>query len=203
MPQPVFHLASASPRRLTLLRDLGISPRVVPAALPETVRSGESPERMVLRLARSKAGSVAKRLRELGRPGVVLGADTAVVLDGRALGKPHDAGDAAAMLRRLSGRAHEVLTGVCLVRLDDERQTGGVESTRVRFLPYDEQTIREYVATGEPLDKAGAYGIQGAGAKLAAQIEGSWSNVVGLPVERLESWLREIGLELSEFAGGS
>ena len=203
MSRPALYLASASPRRLTLLRGLGLSPRVVPARLLETTRSGEPPERMVLRLARSKALAIAAGLRDSGRPAVVLGADTAVVLDGQALGKPRDTLDAAAMLRRLSGRSHEVLTGVALVRLDEQRESGGVERTRVGFRQYDEETIREYVATGEPLDKAGAYGIQGAGARLAANLEGSWSNVVGLPLERLDGWFAEIGLPLTEFAAPS
>lgn len=203
MRSPVLHLASASPRRLGLLRELGLTPRVVPASVLEEPHDAEPPRRMVLRLARLKATSVAARLRERGEDGVVLGADTAVVLDGEVLGKPADPSDAAFMLRRLAGRSHEVLTGVWIVRLDDDRQGGGVECTRVRFRDYDERTIRDYVATGEPLDKAGAYGIQGNGAALAAGVDGSWSNVVGLPLERLEGWFREVGLELDRLAGRS
>lgn len=107
------------------------------------------------------------------------------------------------MLRRLSGRTHEVLTGVALIRLEDGRASGGVERTRVRFAAYGEQTVQDYVATGEPLDKAGAYGIQGGGARLAEGIEGSWSNVVGLPLERLEGWLREVGVDLADLAAPS
>jgi septum formation protein len=188
---------------LTLLRELGISPRVAPASVPERMRSAEPAREMVLRLARAKAAAVAARLRELGEGGVVLGADTAVVLEGSVLGKPRGPAEAVSMLRRLSGKTHEVLTGVALIRLEDGRDSGGVERTRVRFAGYGEQTIQDYVATGEPLDKAGAYGIQGGGARLAERIEGSWSNVVGLPLERLEGWLREVGVELAELRAPS
>jgi septum formation protein len=191
-----FYLASASPRRLELLREIGVDPRCVPADLDEAVAPGESPRRRVLRLAEAKGRAVAERLR--GEPaGLILAADTAVVIDGEDLGKPADAAAAETMLQRLRGRDHDVLTGVFLLRTDDGRHHAGVDATLVRFREYDRRTIRAYVASGEPLDKAGAYGIQGRGAALLVQrIEGSWSNVVGLPLERLPEWMGKIGLDL-------
>jgi septum formation protein len=128
----------------------------------------------------------------------VLAADTEVVLDGRVLGKPADAAQASRMLRDLRGREHEVLTGVRLVRTDDGRAAGGVEVTRVRFGDCDDVLIEAYVRTGEPFDKAGAYAIQGRGVLLTAGIDGSWSNVVGLPVERLPGWFAAIGVALGD-----
>lgn len=195
-----LYLASASPRRLLLLRGLGLSPCVVAPRIDEQARAGEVPREMVLRLARDKARSVAGKVARGGH-GVVLAADTTVVVDGRALGKPVDAEQATRMLRRLCGRGHDVLTGVYLLRTDDGRETGGVESTRVVFSAYDAATIADYVATGESLDKAGAYGIQGHGATLVEGIEGSWSNVVGLPIERLPGWLAPLDLTLEELSG--
>jgi septum formation protein len=150
-----------------------------------------------LRLAEAKARAVAGGLD--GQPSVVLGADTAVVLDGEALGKPGGIADAAGMLSRLAGRGHEVLTGVFLLRTDVEKTAAWVERTHVRFRNYGEQTIRWYVETGEPMDKAGGYGIQTRGALLAEGIDGSWANVVGLPVERLPGLFRGVELELLDY----
>jgi nucleoside triphosphate pyrophosphatase len=196
-----LYLASASPRRLDLLRQLGLSPIVVPAEIDERPLPGELPLAMVRRLAETKARAVADGLRPLRSPAVVLAADTEVVVDGEALGKPAGPADAASMLRRLRGREHEVLTGVFLLRTDDARASGGVDSTRVRFRDYDDATIADYVAGGEPLDKAGAYGIQGDGARLVECFVGSRANVAGLPVERLGAWLARIGLDLPRLAG--
>jgi septum formation protein len=194
MPIPLL-LASASPRRLSLLLALGCDVRAKPAQISEEARPRESPGAYVLRLAEEKARACATGVEGLPASGLVLGADTVVVLDGAVLGKPKDASDARRMLRLLSGREHEVVTGVCLLRLDDGRAARGATVTRVRFRPYDDATIDWYVGTGEPMDKAGAYGIQGKGVMLSDGIEGSWSNVVGLPLECLPGLCREVGLD--------
>ncbi len=196
-------LASASPRRLELLRGAGLDPRVVVPRVDETVRPGEAPEARVARLAIEKVHAVELDLAAQAQLAVVLGADTEVVLDGRPLGKPRDAVEAAAMLRALRGRVHEVLTGVHLLRRDEQRSATAVAVTRVRFRSFDDATLAAYVATGEPLDKAGAYGIQGHGASLVESVDGSWSNVVGLPVEQLPAWLERIGLRMEDLAAES
>ncbi|HXV76432.1 MAG TPA: Maf family protein [Candidatus Polarisedimenticolaceae bacterium] len=190
----ILVLASGSPRRLELLRGMGLAPEVVPSGLPERFEPGEPPRALVRRLAEAKGRDVLPRLR---RRSVVLAADTEVTLDGRVLGKPRDADHAVEMLLALCGREHEVLTGVFLVRSDDGRSVCEVESTRVAFRRYDRATIERYVATGEPMDKAGAYAIQGEGSRLVRSVVGSWSNVVGLPCERLGPWLERIGLSLA------
>lgn len=193
MPPPTLVLASASPRRVNLLRGIGLSPVVVPSGVPEDLRPGEVPRDHALRLAEDKARHVAA-----ANPAdaVVLGADTVVTLDGRILGKPRDSADAKEMLRFLSGRDHEVLTGVFLLRLPGGVSAGTVASTRVRFRSYDERLVSWYVATGEPLDKAGAYSIQGLGVLLCDCLDGSWSNVVGLPLEPLPSLFAQVGINL-------
>jgi septum formation protein len=185
MQRDHVYLASSSPRRLSLLRQIGISPVVVPAAVDESALPGESPRRMVVRLAEAKARAALSRLGPMQHAGLVLAADTAVIVDEHVLGKPADAAEAEAMLRLLRGRSHEVLTGVCLLRIDDGRQTVFVAATAVRFRDFDDAMLRAYVASDEPMDKAGAYGIQGRGALLVEGITGSWSNVVGLPLELL------------------
>jgi septum formation protein len=192
-----LHLASASPRRLQLLRQIGLDPIARPARVEENVLRGESPPELVRRLAELKGRTAASRIApQSGDGALILAADTAVVLDGDVLGKPKDARQAWDMLQRLRGRTHEVLTGVFLLRTDDGRSVCEHETTRVTFCEYDDAIIRDYVAGGEPLDKAGAYGIQGRGALLARGLEGSWSNVVGLPVERLPRWLDRIGIDI-------
>jgi len=191
-------LASASPRRLSLLRELGLSPAVLPAEVDERARSGETPEGYVLRLAEAKCRAIAHLQRGSEPPCLIVAADTAVVIGERALGKPANADEAKEMLRLLRGKRHEVLTGVFLMRTDDGRHAGGVAATALLFRDYDEREIEEYVATGEPLDKAGAYAIQGGGGKLAEMVQGSWSNVVGLPLERLPLWMRRIGVEIDQ-----
>jgi septum formation protein len=188
-------LASASPRRLALLREIGLDPLVAPVDVEERRLPGEPPDRYVLRLSEEKCRLAADSREHDSPPALILAADTAVVVDGRILGKPRDSRQAEEMLRLLRGRSHEVMTGVHVLRTDDGRHAGGVEVTVVRFREYDEQAIRAYVATGEPLDKAGAYGIQGGGAAFAAGMEGSWSNVVGLPVERLPQWIAALGID--------
>jgi len=184
-----LYLASASPRRLSLLRQAGYKPRRVAQDAPEKRLPGETPEGMVRRVAREKAFSALGML-DPGEPaGIVLAADTAVVFEGEVLGKPASARVAREVLGRLSGRRHRVLTGVALVRSDDRRETGGVETTHVEFRAVSAAAIDRYVAGGSPLDKAGAYGIQDLDETWIAGIDGLHSNVVGLPVERLAGWI--------------
>jgi len=167
----------------------------MPVPVDEAARPGEAAHALVRRLAAAK-GHEARRRLPAGPPALLLAADTAVVIDGDCLGKPADPDDARAMLRRLCGRAHEVLTGVYLLRTDDGREIVDVDSTTVRFRAYDDADIEAYVASGEGTDKAGGYGIQGRGVLLVEGIDGSWSNVVGLPLERLSGWLDAIGVDL-------
>ena len=175
-------LASASPRRQELLRNAGISFTVQPADVDETPLPGEPPRECAERLARDKALAVW-RLRPQD---VVLGADTIVVVDEAILGKPIDAADAARMLRQLSGRVHRVITGVCVVEAagtgENRELRTASETTLVTMNDLSDDEIREYVATGEPMDKAGAYAIQGMASRWIPRIEGDYSNVVGLPV---------------------
>jgi|SRR5208282_656206 len=190
-------LASASPRRQELLRNAGISFTVQPADIDEAPLAGESPRDCAERLAREKALAVFQ-----DRPQQwVLGADTIVVVDDLILGKPRDAEDAARMLRMLSGRMHAVITGVCLVGLVASGQRPvasktvltASETTLVTFCDLSDDEIRDYVATGEPMDKAGAYAIQGIASRWIPRIEGDYSNVVGLPVALVWRMLREQG----------
>ena len=180
-------LASASPRRQELLRNAGIQFTVQAANVPEVPQPGEAAKAYAERLAREKALAVFRQ-----RPGdVVLGADTVVVVDETILEKPADAVDATQMLRLLSGRAHLVITGVCLAGAGfvDVRS----ETTLVSFDPLSESNIHSYVATGEPMDKAGAYAIQGMASCWISRIEGDYSNVVGLPVALVFRMLKECG----------
>lgn len=183
-------LASASPRRAELLRDAGISFAVLSSAVDETPYSNESPVDLVQRLANAKADLVAARA--VG-PAIVIAADTVVVLDGHILGKPRSADDANNMLQKLSGRTHSVVTGVALVRLPDAERRQFVESTLVHFVPLSSDEISRYLATEEPHDKAGAYGIQGRAGRYIPRIEGCYFNVVGLPLSRLVTALHELG----------
>jgi septum formation protein len=178
-------LASASPRRQELLHNANIAFTVDPADIDETPVDGESAQACAERLAREKARAVHKRHPQ----DFVLGADTIVVVDDLILGKPGDAEDAARMLRMLAGRTHAVITGVCL--LGPAFQAASSETTVVTMSKISNDEIRSYVATGEPMDKAGAYAIQGIGSRWIPRIEGDYSNVVGLPVARVYSMLRE------------
>ncbi len=178
-------LASASPRRADLLRAAGIPFTVEVADVDEALRAGETAEAYVLRVAREKASAVARR--KSGSP--VLGADTTVVAEGVILGKPGDDGEARTMLERLSGRVHDVLTGVALELAG--RQWTAVEMTRVRFLPLSVDEIDWYIASGEPRGKAGAYAIQGLASRFIDRVEGSYTNVVGLPIPAVYGLLRE------------
>jgi septum formation protein len=176
-------LASGSPRRADLLRAAGIEFTVRIADVDETILPGESPRDYVLRLSRAKALAVA------GEGELVLGADTTVVIEDEIAGKPVDIEDARRMLRALSGRWHEVLTGVTLLR--GHKILSDVAITRVKFSEMSEPEIDWYVSTGEPMDKAGAYGIQGYASRFVERIEGSYSNVVGLPVQMVYEMLKE------------
>jgi septum formation protein len=191
---PRLVLASQSPRRRELLAQLGIALEVQPAFADETPHPGEAAPDYVLRVARDKARAV---------PGdVVLAADTAVVLDGEILGKPRDASDARRMLSALSGTRHEVLTAVCVRRGGPPAvELDRVVSTGVRFARLGPSELDWYVATGEPLDKAGAYAIQGAGGAFVEAVEGSVSNVVGLPLAETAELLRRAGFPLPWEAG--
>jgi septum formation protein len=181
-------LASASPRRQELLRNAGIPFEVRPAHIPEDPLPGEGAKDCAERLAREKALAVAVQ-----RPhDCVLGADTVVVVEGQLLGKPSDAADAARMLRLLSGREHRVITGVCLVV--NGQPSVASETTLVTVSEIAEKDIADYVASGEPMDKAGAYAIQGIASRWIPRIEGDYSNVVGLPVALVYGMLRQAGV---------
>ncbi len=187
-------LASASPRRRELLTQVGYRFEVHPAHIPEDPLPGEDPIVYVTRLAREKAEAVFRELtnaspkpEEGGQSFAVLGADTTVTLDNAILGKPEDAADAARILRLLSGRTHLVITGVALVT--EKRTEVAAEVTAVRFLTLSDKDIAEYIASGEPMDKAGAYGIQGRAARWIPRIEGCYFNVVGLPLALVGSLL--------------
>ena len=180
-------LASASPRRAELLRSAGYEFDIVAADVDESIRDGESPASYVRRLAaeKSTAAAVGSDLAS-----IIVGADTTVVVDGEILGKPADDADVARMLRRLSGRRHHVVTGVSLRRGGHE--VGRVETTTVQFAPLTDEDIAWYVASGEGRDKAGAYAIQGLASRFIPRIEGSYSNVVGLPLACVHELLTEI-----------
>lgn len=171
-------LASSSPRRTELLNRAGWPHEVIVAGIDETVRPQEDPAAYVKRLARSKAEAVAERLEQ---GGLVLGADTTVVIDNQILGQPSDDADARRMLRLLNGKWHEVLTGVALVRVGGETRVDH-EITRVRFAELSDSEIDWYVASGESVGKAGAYGIQGKAAIFIEEIEGDYFNIMGLPI---------------------
>lgn len=177
----MLYLASQSPRRRELLEQIGEAFSVLHVEVPEQRAPGESPQDYVHRVARDKARAGLAHLAAKDRANaVVLGSDTEVVLDGDVFGKPRDADDAAAMLRRLSACTHEVMSAVWLVA--DEREQGDLCVSRVRFAKLDEATIAAYVASGEPFGKAGAYAIQGRGASLIEHLDGSYSGVMGLPL---------------------
>jgi septum formation protein len=180
-------LASASPRRAEILRNAGFTYEVQPAHVDETPLQDEPAEAYVQRVASAKACVAAKSLNADAGPAVVIGADTVVVADGHILGKPTDANDARRILRFLSGREHDVLTGLSLVTVPEGVEAVHVESTRVSFLPLSDEDIEDYVLTGEPFDKAGAYGIQGIGGRFISRIEGCYFNVMGLPISRVSS----------------
>lgn len=187
----MLHLASQSPRRRELLARLGVPFGIVDVDVPEHREAGEPPEDYVRRVAREKAG--AGLLEVVAVPGaVVLGADTEVVLDDEVFGKPRDADDAADMLRRLAGRAHDVVSAVSLVSAGREAQA--VSRSRVTFAPLSDEEVAAYVASGEPMGRAGAYAIQGGAERFVARLEGSFSGVMGLPLHETARLLREFGI---------
>ncbi len=183
-------LASASPRRAEILRSAGFSFEVVSASVDETPRRGEAPPALVQRLAAEKARAAARGVRE---DSVILAADTEVVCDSRIFGKPATAEDAKAMLESLSGKTHQVLTGIALMRMPRAELGVEMEETRVTFAPLSPEEISAYIASREPFDKAGGYAIQGRGGVFVTRIEGCYFNVMGLPLARLYRMLREMG----------
>lgn len=188
---PDIVLASASPRRSELLARLGIRFSVEPSRVSEEILPGETPEEHVVRLSRDKAREVAQRPSVPGR--WFIGSDTIVLRDDIILGKPRDALEAVAMLRSLSGRSHRVLSGYAVYDRQSETAVSGFVSTTVRFKELTEEEIAGYIATGEPFDKAGAYAIQGIGAFMVLGIEGSYTNVVGLPLCEVVEVLERLG----------
>lgn len=189
-------LASASPRRAEVLRDAGIAFEAISTNADESPRPDEAPEELVRRLAEAKARAAAAKAAGAG-PAIVIAADTEVVVDdpgkGLVLGKPASVKDAREMLRCLSGRTHRVITGLVVIRLPDGALRSELEITHVSFAPLSEREIEEYVASGEPFDKAGAYAIQGRAGRFVTRVEGCYFNVVGLPLARLYRILRALG----------
>lgn len=184
-------LASKSPRRRELLAQMGLTDfEIHPAVGEELAQPGLTPPELVQALALHKAREVAQQYAHTGD--LVIGADTIVVLDGQVLGKPQDEAHALAMLTALAGREHHVYTGVAV--LQDDRELVKAEDTAVWFRDASEAELRRYIATGEPMDKAGAYGIQGRGGLLVSRIEGDYTNVVGLPIVRLAGMLAQFGV---------
>lgn len=183
-------LASSSPRRQELLKLLLADFEVIPSEVDESARIAEAPEEVVVRLAREKASLVRRHRPEA----CVIGADTLVVCDGKILGKPTSDEQAKTMLRTLGGRTHQVLTGVCLLHLD--KAFVQRSRTDVTFCDLTEQEIADYVRSGEPLDKAGAYGIQGLGARFVERIDGCHFNVVGLPVSLLYRMMKRVNADV-------
>jgi septum formation protein len=193
-PAKELILASRSPRRIQLLAQIGLSARVVPCDIPEEFDPALTPSQNASSLALQKARCVASGIDE----GIIVGADTIVVLDGKMLGKPVDRGDAVRMLSLLSGRTHTVATGISLVDRPSDRSVDAVELTQVTFRTLPPREIEAYVAGGSPMDKAGAYGIQDDyGAVFVTRIEGCFYNVVGLPLARLYTLLADFRLQLS------
>ena len=190
---PALVLASASPRRSQLLQALGIPFECRPSPVDESPRPDEAPEDYVQRLSQLKATSARAKPGEL-----ILAADTVVVLDGQLLGKPKNRQDAKRMLRSLAGRAHRVLSGVCLRECSSERLVGGVEESRVFLRPLSEHEISWYTSTGEPDDKAGSYALQGLGALFVHRIEGNSSSVIGLPLPLLYDLFHQLDYDLKE-----
>lgn len=198
-PQDIV-LASASPRRRELLAQVGIDFHVVPSNADETLLAKETPETHVIRLSCDKAMEVSSRPAQTGR--WFIGSDTVVVRDEVILGKPSDASEAAEMLTSLSGRGHRVISGYAVHDRESNRTLSAAVATRVFFKDLTTREIEGYIATGEPFDKAGAYAIQGIGSFMVPRIEGSYTNVVGLPLCEVISALEELGaIELFETSG--
>lgn len=193
-----FILASQSPRRRELLTSIGLAFEVMPSDLPEIHQPGESPEEYVARLSRNKADAIAGRNRDAW----IIAADTTVLLGDELLEKPKDAEDAKRMLGLIAGKTHTVYTGVTLQSASRNWRDTRVAESEVRVLPLDGRDIAWYVSTGEPLDKAGAYAVQGIGAMFIDSIHGSYTNVVGLPLALLFQMLRRAGIDLLRKGSG-
>ncbi len=192
-------LASSSPRRLQLLKSIELQFEVMPSLLEETIDEKLDPQTQVSNLAKQKAEDIFRSVENESGEVVVIGADTMVVLDGKLLGKPVDDAEAKKMLTALSGRKHIVFTGVHIVskRADNSvERLATVEQTHVTFRKLQETEIVAYIATREPMDKAGAYALQGIGSLLVAGVEGCCTNVIGLPIPRVVSMLRELGISI-------
>jgi septum formation protein len=185
-------LGSASPRRAEILTAAGIRFKIHPAQTDESAVAGETPQQLAERLASAKAECVARDFSH-DKDAFILGADTVVALDGESLGKPKDTADARAMLRKLRGREHQVITGISLIRIADGARITSSEITRVWFSAMTDREVDHYVSTGEPLGKAGAYAIQGIGGRYIPRIEGCYFNVVGLPIARVWQALVDFG----------
>lgn len=190
-------LASQSPRRSELLKQLGLEFIVRTSDLDESNSRGMEATELVLHLAFEKARYVAEQMARDSRDdekSIVIGADTVVVREGIILGKPKDEKDAFNMLKTLRGNWHDVITGIAVMDVQNSKYTKSVEVTHVKMKEYDDDTIKGYISTGEPLDKAGAYGIQGLGAVLVEKIDGCYFNVVGLPISKLSDILKNYGI---------
>jgi len=197
--EPTIILASASPRRAELLKQIGVEFELVPSQVEERPHPDEAPSDYITRIARAKVIAVARE-REVG---LVIGADTVVVLDGRLMGKPEDELDAQRLLRQLSGRWHAVMTGVALYDLETRHEVADYDKTLVKFAPLNDREIEWYVRTGEPMDKAGAYGIQGLGGLFVEEIAGNYYNVVGLPIPLVYRLARRLGYSFVNRSSGS
>lgn len=185
-------LASASPRRCNLLKNLGLNFEVIPSDIEEEVMEGVPPQKVVSLLARKKALSIAQKQKDA----VVIGADTIVVYKDNILGKPFDENDAQNMLNKLSGEWHQVITGIAVIDSASGKCKTHSEITHVKFKTISEQEIKDYIKTGEPLDKAGGYGIQGKGGLFVEEIKGCFYNVVGLPLSRLYDVLKDFHIKI-------
>ena len=186
-------LASSSPRRAEVLRNAGFVFEVRPADVDETRQPHEAAEDYVRRVAQAKAHAVADSARAAGERAIVIAADTVVLAEGQILGKPKNAEDARRMLRLFNGKTHEVLTALCVINIPAAKEALHVEKTRVEFLKMSAEEIEDYIQTGEPFDKAGAYGIQGIAGRFATRVEGCYFNVLGLPLSRLWTTLQSFG----------
>jgi septum formation protein len=189
--QPRLILASSSPRRKDLLEKLGIPFEVITSGVSEDVDGDIDPKEMVVMLAKRKAGAVAQSLTS----GIVIGSDTTIAFEGQVLGKPKDEEEAKAILKSLKGKHHQVYSGMALVNAKDKRVEATSVMTSIKMRNYSDEEIDAYVATGEPMDKAGAYAIQGQGGRLVDEIKGSFDNVVGLPIRELAELLRRFGFD--------
>jgi len=186
-------LASSSPRRAEILRDAGIAFEIRATQIDEAEFPGETAHAMVARLAETKARAAAAQMDAATGECIIVGSDTTVEMGGEILGKPRDSSHAREMLARLSGRTHHVLTGLFLLRLPGNATRAAVEKSAVTFAPLSEKEIDAYVASGEPMGKAGAYAIQGFAGRYIPKVEGCYFNVVGLPLAKLYALLRELG----------